>query len=146
MVSHSGINYTTTDNADITGGGDGARVNVIGKAQLPHGERTFGRWFDTSVFRRPAQGYFGNAPKDVFRGPGLNSSDLSIFKNFPLKSETRALQFRWEIYNVFNQTQFNGVDNNARFDPAGNQVNAQFGLVTSTRLPRVMQFGLNFRF
>ncbi len=28
----------------------------------------------------------------------------------------------------------------------GNQVNAQFGLVTSTRLPRAMQFGLNFKF
>ena len=141
-----GINYTTTDNADITGGGDGARVNVIAKAQLPHGERTFDRWFNTAAFARPGRGDFGNAPKDVFRGPGLNSSDLSIFKNFPLKSETRALQFRWEIYNVFNQTQFSGVDNNARFDPAGNQVNAQFGLVTSTRLPRAMQFGLNFRF
>ncbi len=82
----------------------------------------------------------------MFRGPGLNSSDLSIFKNFPLKSETRQLQFRWEIYNVFNHTQFNGVDNNARFDPAGNQVNTQFGLITSTRLPRIMQFGLSFKF
>ena len=76
----------------------------------------------------------------------MNSSDLSLFKNFPLKSETRMLQFRWEIYNVFNHTQFSGVDTTARFDTAGNQVNAQFGRITSTRLPRVMQFGLNFRF
>ena len=141
-----GIGLATVDNADITGGGDGTRVNVVGKSQLPHGERTFDRWFDTSVFRRPAQGYYGNAPKDVVRGPGLNGSDLSLFKTFPLKSETRVLQFRWEIYNLFNHTQFAGVDTTARFDTAGNQVNAQFGRITSTRLPRVMQFGLNFRF
>ena len=76
----------------------------------------------------------------------MNSSDLSLFKTFPLKSETRVLQFRWEIYNVFNHTQFSGVDTTARFDPAGNQVNAQFGRITSTRLPRVMQFGLIFKF
>jgi hypothetical protein len=141
-----GITFTTTDNADITGGGDGARVNVTDRAQLSHGERTFDRWFDPTVFARPARGDFGNAPKDVVRGPGLNSSDVSLFKNFPLKSETRMLQFRWEIYNVFNHTQFYTVDTAARFDPAGNQVNQQFGKITGTRLPRVMQFGLSFRF
>jgi hypothetical protein len=37
------------------------------------------------------------------------------------------LQFRVEAYNVLNTLQFKDVDKGARFDPAGNQVNANFG-------------------
>jgi hypothetical protein len=141
-----GIGLTTSDGADITGGGDGARVVITGEPVLSRGARTFDRWFDTSVFARPARGEFGNAPKDVFRRPGTNSWDLSLFKNFRLGSETRSLQLRWEMYNAFNHTQFSEVDNTARFDTAGRQVNTRFGQVTGTRAPRRMQASLRFRF
>lgn len=141
-----GINYSTTDNADITGGGDGARVNIIQNPVLSRGERTFDRWFDTTSFARPGRGDFGNAPKDVLRGPGVSNFDVTLFKKFPLRSEERYLQFRWEIYNVFNHTQYLGVDTNARFDASGNQVNTNFGRITATRPPRVMQFALNLVF
>ncbi len=141
-----GVSYSTVDGADITGGGDGARVNVTGKAILPKSEQTFDRFFDTSVFARPARGDFGNAPKDVFRGPGINNWDVSFFKKFPLWSESRYVQFRWEFYNAFNHTQFSGVDSGARFDLQGAQVNAQFGRFTTSRTPRVMQGALNFTF
>jgi hypothetical protein len=142
----SGIGYSTTDNAEITGGGDGARIVVTGKAQLPRGERDFYRWFDTSVFARPARGDWGNAPKDVIRLPGTHNWDVSLFKNIPLGSESRILQFRSEFYNVLNQTQFSGVDTAARFDPAGRQVNTRFGQVISAREARVIQFALTLRF
>jgi hypothetical protein len=142
----SGISYSTTDNADITGGGDGSRINVTGKAQLPHGERDFYRWFDTSVFARPAQGDWGNAPKDVIRLPGTNNWDVSLFKNIPLGAESRILQFRSEFYNVFNYAQFSGVDTAARFDTAGRQVNSRFGQIVSAREARVIQFALSLRF
>jgi hypothetical protein len=140
------VGYSTVDGADITGGGDGARIIVTGNAVLPKSERTFDTFFNTGVFARPARGDFGNAPKDIFRGPGLHNWDISLFKKFPFKNEARYVQFRWEFYNVFNQTQFNGVDNGARFDVQGNQVNAQFGRFTSSRTPRVMQGALNFTF
>ncbi len=142
----SGVGFSTVDGADITGGGDGSRIVVTGKAQLSHGERTFRRFFDPTVFRRPARGDFGNAPKDVFRLPGANNWDISLFKNFPLGSERRYLQFRWEMYNAFNHTQFSGVDSGARFDAAGNQVNARFGEVTSARTERRMQASLRVTF
>ncbi len=141
-----GVGFSTTDNADITGGGDGVRPNLIAKAQLDRGERSFDSWFNTAAFARPAQGYFGNAPRNVVRGPGSNNWDVSLFKNFPVKSEERYFQFRWEIYNLFNHTQFQSVDTGARFDPAGNQVNTRFGQVIATRPPRVMQFALSFKF
>ncbi|HET8548523.1 MAG TPA: carboxypeptidase regulatory-like domain-containing protein [Bryobacteraceae bacterium] len=142
----SGVGFSTTDGADLSGGGDGTRIIVTGKAQLPHGERRFDRWFDTSVFARPAKGDPGNAPKDVFRGPGHNNWDISLVKRFLLLSESRSLQFRWEMYNAFNHTQFSGVDSTARFDPEGKQVNGRFGQVTSTRSARVMQASLRFTF
>ena len=138
-----GISYSTTDGADITGGGDGSRVVVLDKAVLPRGERTITRFFDTTVFARPAKGSYGNAPKDVVRGPGVNSWDLSLFKNFPLNDKAR-FQFRWELYNAFNHAQFQGMDTAARFDPAGNQVKSRFGALTSTGPGRVMQGSLRF--
>ncbi|MBC8164326.1 MAG: TonB-dependent receptor [Bryobacteraceae bacterium] len=140
------VGYSTVDGADITGGGDGARINVTDSAILSKSDRTFNRFFNTSVFSRPGRGDFGNAPKDIFRGPGINNWDVSLFKKFPFKNESRYLQFRWEFYNAFNHTQFSNVDNGARFDLQGNQVNTQFGRFISARSPRVMQGALNLTF
>src|SRR4029077_18553359 len=131
---------------DITGGGDGARVIVTGKAQLDYGDRSLTRFFNTSVFARPPQGSAGNAPKDIFRGPGLNNWDISLTKVFPLGKETRTFQFRWEMYNVFNHTEAASLDTTARFDTTGAQVNPTFGQVTSSRSPRVVQASLRLRF
>jgi hypothetical protein len=142
----SGVGFSTTDGADLTGGGDGARIVVTGKAQLPHGERTFDRWFNPTVFARPAVGDPGNAPRDVFRLPGFNNWDLALVKKIPLRQENRQLQLRWEMYNAFNHTQFSSVDTSARFDPLGNQVNTRFGQVTAARAARVMQASLRFSF
>src|SRR4030095_12202754 len=127
--SPSGIRFTTVDNADLSGGGDGTRIIVTGNPILDSGERSVTRWFDTSVFARPPRGNPGNAPKDVIRLPGINNWDLSLFKNIPIKSEIRAVQLRWEMYNAFNHTQFLAVDTAARFDATGAQVNARFGQV-----------------
>ncbi len=142
----SGVGYSTTDGADITGGGDGSRIVVTGPAQLDHGSKTFLRWFDTSKFARPQVGYPGNAPKDIIRGPGFSNVDVSFVKKIPLKNERQFFALRWEMYNALNHTQFSGVDTTARFDPAGAQVNATFGQVTSTRAPRIMQASLRFTF
>ena len=82
----------------------------------------------------------------MFRGPGINNWDISLFKKFPLKGEARFILFRWEMYNAFNHTQFAGVDSTARFDPQGNQGNTRFGQLISTRSPRVMQASLRLTF
>lgn len=75
-----------------------------------------------------------------------NNWDIALYKNFPLREQMR-IQFRWELYNAFNHTQFESVDTTARFDPAtGEQVNSQFGQLTSARAPRLMQFALRFYF
>lgn len=134
-------------NTDITGSPtDGARVLVVGNPVLPRSERSFDRFFNTSAFRAPVQGTYGNAPKDIFRGPGINNWDISIFKKIPLPSERVGLQMRCELYNAFNHTQFNDVDNTARFDAQGSQINPTFGQYSSARRPRRMLLALRLSF
>jgi hypothetical protein len=143
-----GINYSLINGADVTGGGDGSRVVVTANPVLPASQRTFYRYFNTGAFAAPAVGTIGNAPKDVFRGPGINNWDLSFFKNFPI-TEHVTFQFRWELYNAFNHASFQGVNNNASFAAPGStaQLNGQFGQITSTNgLPRVMQGSVRITF
>jgi hypothetical protein len=71
---------------------------------------------------------------------------MALSKRFPIVSEKRYLTFRWEAYNAFNHTQYNGINIAAKFDPTGAQVNPLFGQVTSTRTPRVMEGSLRFTF
>lgn len=141
-----GVGFSTTTATDITGSPtDSARIDVTGNPVLPKSERTFSRNFRTEVFRLPARGTVGTAAKTLIRGPGANNWDVAIFKNFPVR-EAMKFQFRWELYNFFNHTQFSGLDTTARLDPAGNQVNARFGEFTASRNPRIMQLALRFYF
>ncbi len=141
----SGVSFTTVTATDLTGGGDGQRVNVKGSLVLPRGQRSFSRWFATENVALPAKGDIGNAARVLFRGPGTNNWDLTAFKDFPV-TERAKFQLRWEAYNVFNHTQWSSVNTQARFDSQGNQVNSLFGTITGARTPRVMQGSLRFEF
>jgi hypothetical protein len=113
---------------------------------LSKGDKTFYRNFDTSVFRRPAKGDFGNVGVGVLRGPGVNNWDISVSKRFPFKSEQRFLQFRTEMFNAWNHTQFSSLYTTARFDPVGNQIDPNFGAFSAARSARVVQLSLKLRF
>ncbi len=136
--SPSGIGYSLVQAVDLTGAsgaGVDSRVDLTGSPVLPKGERSELRHFRTEVVRPPTAANLGigSAPKDPMRGPGRNSWDISLFKNFRLgANEVRRLQFRWETYNTFNHAQFSGVDTTGRFDAQGNQVNGRFGQYTNT--------------
>jgi hypothetical protein len=89
----------------------------------------------------------GNAAKDLFRLPGTNNWDISVFKNFNLARDGKVrMQYRLEMYNAFNHTQFTGVDTTARFDANGNQVNALFGSYTAAANARRIVMGLKLSF
>ena len=137
---------STVDGADLTGSSEGARITVIGDPNLDKSERTFFRNFNTAAFARTPAGSFGNAGVNVLRGPGTNNWDINISKRVPLFSEGRYVQFRTELFNAWNHTQFAGLYTTARFDAAGNQVDPNFGAYSSTRAPRTIQFSLRVAF
>jgi hypothetical protein len=149
-----GIGYSTVQARDLVGGGGSgvdSRVVLTDDPNLPKDERTRTRYFDTSVVKPPSRDDFGigNAPKDPLRGPGINNWDISIFKNFRVGREGRVgLQYRLEMYNAFNHTQFSGVDTGARFDLDKNneQVNQRFGEYNAARLSRRIVMGLKISF
>jgi hypothetical protein len=143
--SPAGIGFSTVQGTDLTGGGDGQRVNVVGNPNA--NGSTFYSWFNPAAFAVPGKNDPGNAAKNSVRNPGVNNTDLSLTKRFPVKGESRYFQLRWEAYNTFNHTQYSGMNTTARYDlNTGQQVNALFGQVTSTRAPRVMQGSLRFTF
>ena len=147
-----GINYSETSTTNITGGGGSgvdSRVDIIGDPNLSRGNRTNSRAFNTAALAMPPAGTFGigNARKDVFRGPGIENTDMTLMKNIPLgRDASRQLQLRLESYNIFNHAQFTSVDTNARFDASGQQVNADFGAYTAAGNPRRLQLGAKFSF
>lgn len=73
--------------------------------------------YDAAAFQLPAAFTFGNAPRDVLRGPKSVTTDLSLMKNFPIGGGAQ-FQFRAEIFNAFNTVNYgnpNGVFNSTSF-------------------------------
>jgi hypothetical protein len=140
------VGLSTTNSADFTGTASAsARVLITCSPVIAKGDRTFSHFFNTGCFQMPAVGTLGDPAHAYLRGPGINNWDLSFIKYFPVR-EPMKLQFRMEMYNAFNHTQFSGVDFTARFDPTGAQVNPTFGQYNGSRLPRQMQLALKFIF
>jgi hypothetical protein len=83
-------------------------------------------------------GRVGNAPRTICCGPGVSQTDFALLKNIAV-SETKHFEFRAELFNIFNHTQF--------FNPDGNSTDgSQFGQVTQAKDPRLVQFALKFYF
>src|SRR5205823_6509318 len=63
--------------------------------------------FDKSAFVQPetGRGFYGNSARNILTGPGGESWNIVIAKNFQLKERAR-LQFRWELFNAFNRANF----------------------------------------
>ncbi len=134
-----------SDGADLTGSTEGARITVVGDPYLAKGDRTFSRQFNTAAFARTPKYSFGNAGVYILRRPGTSNWDVSISKRVPF-GEDRYVQFRTELYNAWNHTEFSGFDSGARFDASGAQINSNFGALTGTRDPRRIQLSLRVMF
>jgi hypothetical protein len=121
------------------GGERRARPNLVGDPELPRGQRTVARWFNTDAFAAfsPAPQAFGNAGVGIMRGPGAATFDFTLAKNFPI-ADQRYVQFRTEVFNAFNRANF-GPPNIAR-DSAG------FGQILTAGAARIVQFGAKLYF
>lgn len=127
--------YSLTPGLSVPNQGNGARPNTTGAAI--NGPQTVAEWFNTAAFTAPAAGYFGDAGTGDIRGPGLINFDVTLQKTFPIR-ERMGLEFRAEVFNVFNHTNFGGVGTTYG--------SGTFGRVTSASDPRIMEFALRFHF
>ena len=106
-------------------------LNVAGSDQTGH------FYINANNFSDPTLGTFATTPRSICCGPGENQWDITISKRIAL-SEARYFQFRTDIFNLFNKTQF--------VNPDGNFSNTTFGQVLNARDPRLVQFALKFYF
>ena len=97
--------------------------------------------FDPSLFTNAtvAPGTIGNAPRSICCGPGINNWDMSFNKQTRL-GERWLMEFRGDIFNVWNHAQFYSVDGDV------SNTGSTFGQVQNVHDPRLVQFSLKFRF
>lgn len=135
LYSGQPMNFTLGfDNASL-GRAGGQRPDVIGDPILSNPTRL--RYFNTAAFAAPQQFRFGNAGRNLIRGPGLNNYDTALVKDIPFL-ERKNLQFRAEFFNAFNLVNFGSPD--AVFN------SQTFGVITTARPSRSIQFSLKLSF
>jgi hypothetical protein len=151
---------TGVDNSSTgaNGGTISDRPNLIGDPHLANPGPN--RWFnpctlladgttrrncqtgDTPAWRINAPGTFGNAGRNLLRGPGLKNFDLGIARFFKI-TERHRLQFRAEVFNLANHPNF--------FLPIANAAGANFGTISravesGAGAQRQIQFALKYLF
>lgn len=126
----NGINNYGVDEPDYSGA----------PLELNHNPRNGHPYFNVAAFSDNTLGTPGNASRRFFSGPGMQNYNLALLKDL-LFSESKSLQFRFEVFNAFNHAEFFGpqaVD--------GNISSATFGQVINAAAPRVLQAGAKFIF
>jgi hypothetical protein len=126
----NGVNNSGIDLPDYSG----APLN------LNNNPRNGQSYFNTSAFTNNALGTPGTARRRFFFGPGATNFDLALSKNLPL-TESKAMLFRIEAFNLFNHAEFNGPSS-----VDGNIDSATFGKVISAAPARVMQAAVKLTF
>jgi hypothetical protein len=149
----------------ISGGGGNPSGTNLGRERADYTGQPLnvhqgakGQWlqtyFNRAAFVPTATGTFGNSGRNIITGPGVNSCDLGIYKNIPIKDQFRV-QFRMQMYNAFNRAHFDIPNNNPASSAfgqitstwgynagsGGGQEQAQFGYPN-----RIIEFGLKIQF
>jgi Carboxypeptidase regulatory-like domain/TonB dependent receptor/TonB-dependent Receptor Plug Domain len=122
-----------------------ARPNVVGN---PNGKPCVpGTLFNTCAFAaNTVFGTFGDAGRNIIRGPGLQNWDRSFIKQFPVH-EQMHFEFRAEFFNIWNHPNLSFADvttTNENFSIE--RGTSQFGFPTASLPPRLIQFALKFYF
>jgi hypothetical protein len=110
---------------------------LTGHLQILNPKKNGNLYLNPSQFSDPTPGTFSTTPRSICCGPGENQWDVTFSKRIAL-SEARYFQFRADIFNLFNKTEF--------VNPDGNFSDTTFGQVQQARDPRAVQFALKFYF
>ena len=93
--------------------------------------------YNPCAFAHPQGLTFGNAGRNILRNPRTTNFDMMLTKNFKIK-ESMGFQFRAEAFNIFNHTQWNGVNSDLN--------SPEFLHPGGAHRARTLQFGLKFLF
>jgi hypothetical protein len=94
-------------------------------------------YLNRDAFAAPAPGTYSTVHARSIEGPALLTNDLAITRRLRMP-KGHALQVRWEIFNVVNHVNF--------LAPVVSLNSANFGRITTTGDPRIMQFALKYEF
>jgi hypothetical protein len=108
-----------------------------GPLQIQNPKTNGAFYLNPAQWSDPTLGQFATTPRSICCGPGENQWDVTVSKRIAL-SESRYFQFRADIFNLFNKTEF--------VNPDGNFSNTTFGQILQARDPRLVQFALKFYF
>ena len=140
----TGTPFTVYDSANVSQQGSAPEItgfysskpNLISNPNVgqPHNAS---EWVSRAPFQQlnpvTQAGQFGNEGRNVVRGPGIEDVDFSLFKNFSITERTR-LQFRAELFNLFNHANL-GLPENDLESPA-------FGQILQAGSPRLLQLAI----
>jgi len=130
--------FGDTANAGTLLGENPIRANYTGEPVFGPGTRTAERWFNPAAFAAPPAFTFGNAGRNTVYGPGMQTLDLALNRQFDL-SDRVNFQLRAEFFNALNHTNL-GTPNRFVNTP-------QFGTITEASTPgREVQLSARFSF
>ena len=144
LTLQSGRPFTVTllpeiDNSNtgrsILGFGANDRPDLVGDPRLSDSGPD--RWFNAGAFAIPPRGNFGTSGRNILEGPGFQNLNASLIKHSDI-GEDLDLEFRFEVFNLFNHPNFNLPDIFLG--------SPTFGRILSAQNPRHLQFGLKLLF
>jgi hypothetical protein len=133
-AARSGRPFTVTQGNNNVGPYHTGLPNRIGDGE---GDKSVTRYFDPTAFRAVPSGVFGNAGRNILRGPNWQALDLSLQKR--LGTGRANIVLRWDVFNVFNTVNF-GLPNS---DISSSAVAT---ITTLSGDPRLMQFSARLIF
>ena len=165
-IAQSGQPFSVNNGTDFAdaagvanGVGTGSRPDLVGnphasiQSNIPTVRGPL--LYNPAAFAIPTGLTFGNVGRNTLTSPSRVNFDFGLFKRFSF-GETRGIDFRWETFNIFNHTQYKGVNdspsgisNSMNCAPAGGPScigSSEFLHAVHAHLPRRMQFGLRFFF
>jgi hypothetical protein len=114
--------------------------SLVAPFQKQNPKTNGGFWFSPNDFQDPPLGQFNNGTqRSICCGPGLEQWDFAVHKKIPV-TESTYFQFRGELFNIFNHTNLYNPDGHFSDGPT------EFGRITQSQDPRLVQFALKFFF
>ena len=149
LTAHTGLPISINPAQNNADGGLGyfnQRANLVPGASPVPQNQSINNWINAAAFAQPAPFTFGDAPRFLsnLRAPGFVNWDMGLEKWWKF-TETKRVQFRFELFNAFNHPNFFTPDNNlGDFNPDPKINN--FGVITGAYPARSLQFAGKFYF